>query len=369
VTTALTLAAVLRAAHGDRTWNGTVDEALLADARRHGVGPLLYRAARGSAAWEHQTDAVRHALQQLAAEAILVDHARLTGDRRVIAGLAAAGLEPLIFKGAALAHSHYAESWLRTRVDTDLLIRPHARESASRVCERLGCVRIARPVGEHVTHQFTWVTCVHGVRLEYDIHWKIADPEVFANVLTYDELADDAVPVPALGPGARAIGDIHALLVACTHRVAHHFDREWILFLSDIDRLARRVDAVGWQRVVALAKQRGILAVCARGLTLAAERLGTPVPRDVLEGLTATDDEPTAAYLDHHLRRYDILRSDLRALGNWRARARLVREHLLPPADYMLASYGTTRASLLPALYIHRVVRGAREWFRPFKSP
>jgi hypothetical protein len=50
----------------------------------------------------------------------------------------------------------------------------------------------------------------------------------------------------------------------------------------------------------------------------------------------------------------DILRSDLLALRGWRAPARLLREHLLPPRGYILASYGRTRASLLPALYLHR---------------
>src|SRR5207248_10147778 len=59
----------------------------------------------------------------------------------------------------------------------------------------------------------------------------------------------------------------------------------------------------------------------------------------------------------------DILRSDLHTLRGWRGRAQLLREHLLPPPGYLLASYGQTRAALLPVLYIHRIVRGAFERF------
>jgi Uncharacterised nucleotidyltransferase len=361
------LNAILCAARDGHAWDGDVDEMLLSAARHQDVAPLLYRALRHAVAWAHQTDVIRDGLQQLAAEAVLVDAARLTSDRAMIAALAGDGLAPLLFKGAALAHTHYAEPWLRPRVDTDLLIRPHEREAAARACERLGCVRVPRPVGDHVTHQFTCVRWVHGMRLEYDLHWKLADPHAFADVLAFDELARDAVRVPALGPAARAIGDVHALLVGCTHRVAHHFDRDWLLFVYDIDLLARPFAPRDWERFVGLARERRVRRVCARGLGLAAEQFGTPVPLSVLEELSAGDEEPSAAYLAPRFRRVDVLRSDLRALGGWRARVRLVREHLLPSPSYMLASYGTKRTSLLPALYVHRVVRGAREWFRPIK--
>jgi hypothetical protein len=227
---------------------------------------------------------------------------------------------------------------------------------------------VPRPTGDHVTHQFTYVVDVHGVRLEYDVHWKIADPQAFAGVLTYDELARNAVSLPPLGPAARTIGDVHALLVACTHRVAHHYDSDCLLFLYDIDLLSRALDAGSWDRVIALASEKRIRRVCARSLGLAARLFDTPVPRRVLDAFTAADVvEPTAAYLRPVLRRIDILRSDLQALGGWCARGRLVREHLLPPPAYLLASYGRTRAALLPALYIHRILRGALRWFRPVR--
>ena len=360
------LAGLLVRGRDGGTWDGTIDPALVREAERHDIGPLVYRALHRGGAWDRQSDGVRDALTRIAAEAALLDEVRRSRDREMIAALAASGIEPLVFKGAALGHRHYAESWLRPRVDTDLLIRSDDQAATAAVLERLGYTRAARPTGDHVTHQFTYGAGTPAGRVQYDVHWKIADPQVFADVLTYDEAALDAVPLPALGGSARAIGDVHALVVACTHRVAHHFDTDSLQFLYDVDVVARRLGEKQWDRVAAFASAKRMRRVCARGLQLAADRFATPVPSRIWSVLAADGPEPSARYLEPRLRRVDILRSDLRTLG-WRARLRLLREHLLPPPAYLLASYGTTHAALLPVLYAHRIVRGAFRWFRPLR--
>ena len=357
-----TLATLL---NGSRTLDarvGTVSAAIVAAARQHDVGPHLNSALHEAGEWERQPSEIRDALARLAAEAALLDELRLATDRSVIAALHGAGLSPLVFKGAALAQRLYPKPWLRPRVDTDLLFPERERADAAALFEQMGFALVPRPTGAHVTHQCTYVQAVHGVRAEFDVHWRIADPQVFTDVLSYEELARDAVPVPQLGSAARSVSDVHALIIACTHRVAHHYDSDLLLFLYDIDLLGRRLDEASWDRVIELASARRICGVCARGLRLAGDAFHTPVPPRVVSALNAVDQaEPTAAYLRHRLRRVDILGSDLRALGGWRVRAQLLREHLLPAPAYILASYGKTRASLLPALYIHRILRGAFE--------
>jgi len=366
--TRTTLAAILNGSRSGEPWVGMVSDALLVAARQHGVGPLLYHALHEAGAWERQPSEICDGLGQLAAQAACLDELRAATDRSVIATLAGAGLTPLIFKGAALAYRHYAEAWLRPRVDTDLLFAERERADAAAVFEQMGFTLVPRPSGEHVTHQCTYVRLAHGVRAEYDVHWKIADPQVFADVLSYEEIARDAVAVPELGSAARSPSDVHALIIACTHRVAHHYDSERLLFLYDIHLLGRRLDEASWNRAIGLASDRRIRGVCARGLSLAADLFGTPVPPRVGTALNAVEEaEPTAVYLRDRLRRVDILRSDLHTLRGWRGRAQLLREHLLPPPGYLLASYGQTRAALLPVLYIHRIVRGAFEWFSPLR--
>src|SRR5438552_4169732 len=223
---ARTLAAIVNLARDGLPWSGLLDVALLDAAQEHDVGPLVYHALRPGPNWDRQPAPVRDRLTQLVSEAALLDRLRVDTDRSVIATLSAARLAPLIIKGAALAHRIYPASLLRPRVDTDLLIQENEQADAAAALTRMGFTRVPRPTGDHVTHQFTYVGAVHSIRVEYDIHWKIADPQVFADLLSYDELASEAVPLPQLGPSARTIADVYALLVACTHRVAHHYDTD-----------------------------------------------------------------------------------------------------------------------------------------------
>ena len=70
------------------------------------------------------------------------------------------------------------------------------------------------------------------------------------------------------------------------------------------------------------------------------------------------------AYASGPMRKIDVLRSDLAALEGWRAKMKLLREHVLPPASYMRETHGVSSSALLPLFYLWRVVRGARAWFR-----
>jgi hypothetical protein len=81
-----------------------------------------------------------------------------------------------------------------------------------------------------------------------------------------------------------------------------------------------------------------------------------------MTALTTGEDEPSAVFLRRKQRPIDRLASDFRALGP-RAAARLMREHLLPPAEYMEAKYGVTSRTLLPAYYVKRVLTGMSKWF------
>jgi len=60
----------------------------------------------------------------------------------------------------------------------------------------------------------------------------------------------------------------------------------------------------------------------------------------------------------------DFVRSDLRALPTWRARARLVREHLFPDPAFVLESHGVSSRMLLPVLYATRIAGGLAGWLR-----
>ena len=353
------LAAILR--HQGQVGQRKIDLALVEAAFEHGVAPLLYWTLRDDPAWADVDEAARVRLTQAAREAVLLEAVRSEDLARVVRALHEAGIQPLLFKGAALAATHYPEPWLRVRGDADLLVRTEDARAAGAVLERLGFERLRRPGGVHVTQQARYIGVRHSIELAYDVHWRMADPLAFGAALSYAEIDCDAETDRA--SGARRPSHVHALLAACVHRAAHHYDTPSLMLLYDIDRLARGLSADEWERFTRLAETKNLRAVCLRGLDRASGAFGCVVPETVRARLAAGGvAEPTAAYVSGKLRRIDIFRDDWRELGSWRDRAQLLWGHLFPTPDYL---GGVRRGPRLVLLYVARIFRGAPGWFRP----
>ncbi len=148
--------------------------------------------------------------------------------------------------------------------------------AVKRVMTALGYVEPALSDGELLFCQFQMTREDHlGVGHVFDVHWKISTQTVFADVLTYDELAASAAPVPALGPHARTTGGVHALLLACIHPVMHHQNADRLIWLYDIHLLVDRLSEVELERFASLARQKRVAAICLHQLLLTRARFRT----------------------------------------------------------------------------------------------
>jgi putative nucleotidyltransferase-like protein len=299
-------------------------------------------------------------------DAAVVEACRAHELQRVLAGMAAAGVRPILLKGASLAWTHYSRPELRPRSDTDLMIPSSDRDASARALIDLGYTRLLEVDGDVAIGQFHFQRHDrNGLFHAVDVHWRVSNVRVFADVLTYEELARDAVALPALGAGAWGPSAVHALLIACVHRVAHHADTDNLLWLFDVHLLARRFTPHERDAFTALASTRRMRAVSARTLSLAQEAFGG---LDV-EWIAALSDpdawsEPSAAFLGGGLRQVDILRADFAATPGWKTRLELLREHLFPRATFIYERYGVRTRFALPWLYLHRIVTGLPKWFR-----
>src|SRR4029078_6314769 len=150
--------------------------------------------------------------------------------------LARAGIPCLLLKGAGLSYSVYHEPWLRPRNDNDLLVAPADAERAGRVLADLGYRGLQVLQGDN-ERPFV-MSGGAGLPQVIDLHWKISNRPVVADLLTFEELQAQSVPVPALGPRARRLGDVHALILACVHMAAHHRNLEHLLWCYDLHLLA-----------------------------------------------------------------------------------------------------------------------------------
>lgn len=340
-----------------------LETAVLGAAADHGVTALLATAP----AVEFWPDRVRSALNRVRRVEAAREAIRREELIRLLADLAGTGVRALLLKGAQIAYTHYPRPWLRPRLDTDLLVAPGDRARTDTVLRGLGYRPGTHFNGELVTHQFQYERSDrYGFTDLIDLHWKVANPHVFAEAFTFEELELNARPIGVLGANAHGLSDAHAFVLACVHRVAHHDNSDRLIWLYDIHLLASAMTPECREEIADLAGVKRLRAVCAHGITCAQARFGTAVPQDWLHRLRAASraNEPTAAFLQNGRTKTDILRSDLRTLRGWRPKLRLIREHLFPPVAYMRRAYNFTSPLFLPFAYVDRVVTGIGKWFR-----
>ncbi|MDE3154724.1 MAG: nucleotidyltransferase family protein [Acidobacteriota bacterium] len=347
-----------------------VDRPGLVDAaERHRLAPLLGHRLREAGTLEAWTGGPGERLAVAGRDAVMLEEVRRRELDAVVRALATGGVASVLFKGSALAYTVYPSPGLRPRLDTDLLIDEAELPRLRRILETQGYRAAVETSGALVTAQCHYDRVDRsGARHALDVHWRPFNPPRFAGVLSTQEVRAAAQPVPGLSPHARVPSTVHALLLACVHRAAHHAEAHDLLWLYDLHLLASGLDASGWDALLELAARRQVLAVCLRGLQAARACFGTRLPPAATSSGAALDAlvqrEGTAPYLRGDQPLAAQLWRDLRALDGWCARGRLVREHLLPPAGYLQARYGTRSRLALPFLYVWRACCGAPRWFR-----
>ncbi len=342
----------------------TSSDEVLACAAAQGVDVLIAQRLGLLTTWPPDAQA---GLARAGRDACIVEAVREREIASVLSALHAVDVGALLVKGTGLAYTVYHSPELRPRIDTDILVPHDQLARAIGALEEVGYSPTAQNTGQLVSHQLAMVRHDrHGVWHVLDLHWKIANPQVFADLLTFDELSASAIGVPSLGPHARTLAPAHALLLAIIHLAAHHAHHVRLIWLYDLHLICTTLTPPVFEQVVSTARARGLANVCGWSLRTCRQWFATPISDAVLAGLAdvAVGSEEPARYLAGSTGRLATLWSDLRVLPTWAARGRLLKEHAFPPAVYMLRLYRTSRRWWLPALYVHRMVTGGWRWLR-----
>ena len=332
--------------------------AFAATAIAEGLAPLVLHHGGAPSLPPDVESALREELhRQLGLAAI-----RETELRRVLDGLATAGADTLVIKGAHVAYAFYAHPALRPRHDADLLIRPQHRDVALHALAALGYEKRPAIIGEAVLGQAVFDT--RGVPAAVlDVHWRVASPIVAANLFDFATLWDDAQSLPQLGPRARVPGTVDAIAIAAVHQVAHHATDRRLAWLFDLHVMLRTLDAASTTAFTERARARGMTAVCRAAIRAAEAEFPTTPGAQLLQDLFPPVAEEASALLLQERTPSTQAWMDVRALRTWRARAAYVAGHLFPPPDYMRTAYAPWSGAPLAWLYARRLVAGARRWF------
>ena len=337
---------------------------MVAAASQHRVLVLLgalLRNARTIDAWPAPfNDAFTNAERKAAA----IDAVRHRELESILREAAAAGLRVLVFKGAALAYTHYPAPHVRVRADADLLVAADAVAPLEAMLQQRGYVKPPETSGQLVSYQSHCCRMDRfGVAHALDMHWKVSNLQVLADRFQFDELWARRRPVRALGPSAFTVDDVAALLLALVHRAGHHPGSRNLLWLYHLHLLASVMTDDGLREVLQIASARGLTDIAAEGLGLAHDTYATRALAPVVDTLRAVSAERSDVVpTPQRTTQAGMLRLDLAALPSWQAKAQLVREHLFPPPGYIRARYGIRSNVLLPAMYIWRALAGAPKW-------
>jgi Uncharacterised nucleotidyltransferase len=342
-------------------------------ARYHGVLPLMHdklqRENKYAQSWPQEVlqacrkDAIEHAMWELR-------HQDLMG--QVLSQLALNGIQPVLFKGTALAYSVYPSGALRIRGDTDLIIPPSELAQFTTILATLSFNTDVSMDGELVAYQ----TNFHRQELgsgahTLDVHWRISNSELLSRLFSYQELRKRAQPIARLSQDALAVDIVDALLIACMHRGSHkqnpyyldgvaYYDGDRLIWLYDIHLLLGKMSSSQFDEFVARATEKGLRAVCLEGIERARGYFHTQVPDEIMFALSHSGpQEPAARYLNgsHLLQTW----MDFKALGNVYKQLQFLKETVFPPASYMRSKNPDAAFSFLPWLYLHRAVGGIRK--------
>lgn len=285
----------------------------------------------------------------------------------VFHAFAAAGVDALLLKGAALAALLYKPGEHRPYVDVDLLIRPSHRAEAEQTLSGLGYHNASEPLGiedvGRVVHADTWLGVPTGgdqqvvVELHHWLPGAQAPPADAWDALwrrrTAIELNGSAIPV--LDREGQA-------LQLATHAAQH--GPGFVKGLTELTLALERWPADVWRRSAELAAEIGATDSLGAGLRLVSEGEAMAValelsPDPALEWeVRHRGEQPRGGF---HVEAF-------RDATSLRGRLRLVRRALLPNRRWLTTEYRWAErgGALLPAAYALHVLRAplwaARAW-------
>ena len=280
--------------------------------------------------------------------------------RRIAQALADAGIDALWLKGTALAAWCYPAPHLRDRADLDVLFASHAE--AMRAAEVMAPLGYALPI-RHIAgdlYVYELMAWSEARRIELDLHWAIANTALFAQRLPWAELQAESEALPALGPHARRLGAVHALLHAALHRACNQLSQhaDSLHWLLDVHLLAGRFTDRDWDRAVTVSIERRLADVLLQALRASRQAFATPLPPKQVDRLeSAAAREPLQCA---RLSRWTYFQwHALRELPTRRLKSRWLRQMLIGDSAHLRERYGQDGAGEV-RLVVRRILDGMR---------
>lgn len=303
--------------------------ALISQAERHGVGPLLYSHLKSACIALPPEASVSLA-------GVYLRHRQANGLRfqvltEILEAFQASNVRALVVKGGALAQILYPEIALRPMSDLDLLVDADQLTRAAAVLQELGMSAASVDAGQHGKGLATCGKAVAGIWVGVELHTDLFEAG-FPASLTMRSLHDQPIAfhLGTTGVEGHTLGPGDLLWHLCQHLRFHTtvFLPWRLIWMADIIGVAEgRLGAMPWEEL-----RR------ARPETLALLSLVhclCPLPRAVLDGAGLESRQPSGIGLD-----FDGWPRKSLAQQKEKGTAAILRDTLVPPEWWLRLHYG-----------------------------
>jgi Uncharacterised nucleotidyltransferase len=272
----------------------------------------------------------------------------------VLDACAAAGVEPLVLKGAALARTLYRSDESRGYFDVDLLVAPEDLSAVGQVLDGMGYGNVTELQGVDdvagILHAQMWARVVPEFgNLTVDLHYRLygceAPPQMVWQALSARHMLIDVA-----GRRVRILGRPALALHLALHTAQH--GPEDLKAAADLNRGLERWSPEIWRQAADLAAELRAVEAFAAGLRLVpggdlvARRLELRAPDALLWQIDHRGERPRGTF---HMQAF----AEARGL---RERMNLLRRSLLPRRAWIVWEYpqaANSRLRLFAAYCAH----------------
>jgi hypothetical protein len=194
-----------------------------------------------------------------------------------------AGVEPLAYKGPALAVQAYGDLSLRRFIDLDVIVR---RRDVARAGELLLSLGFAKPEGLTPAHEKFLLRRQHnlafkgdGGKLTVELHWEVS-PAPFASVPLGEGAWERASTVTLHGAEVKCLAPEDLLLALAVHGTKHLWER--LAWVCDVAALVNSQTELDWDFVLRRARESRVERMLYLALRLARGLVGAKLPESVL---------------------------------------------------------------------------------------
>jgi hypothetical protein len=339
--------------------------ALVKSAASHSVTGLLYSALTRSGGMSAAPQEMRDALRRAYVKTLALNARKLNAFAEIASDLAARDVPVIALKGCALATTLYDDAGQRFVGDLDFLARHQDLAAIADVVTRRGFQQHLYVFTESTRDaQMGEMSYVRSDTppISLDVHWHIFNIPYYVEHVPLGWFWANTTPATINGQAVLVLNDEAMLLHLCSHYVLHHVAMPHLRWSHDIALLlARRGDAIDWQRMVDAARRFGLLGVLQQVLSYVLDLWDVqlaPVQHALVFGASPTLGERviSRALVVQPLR--PIV--DGLMTGGVSRRLHYWRDVFFPNVAYMRRRYGREVSGPLFFFYVRRLRNGFR---------